>query len=414
MRAFAVGYRLDLDDAATPAAYAARMEGLMEGIAPRLLPGRANLVVFPEDVGIHLAFLGSRGATARQSPNATLAYGELLTGPYREADRRLVARFPELASPRWAARRILLAVTDTVWRTFYAVFSGIARRRRVWVVASANLAEVRPSSDPEDLAAFRDPEDPARSCVSVPETPDVYNQAFVFDPEGRLVHRIKKVNLVPDEIAALELTPGRLEEVGVACTPAGNLGIAISLDAFVDPPNSDAYVRRLARLGANVLVQPDANGCTFDRTLPLGQRCGWAGTGGLGRWQPDEWLGSVLGGIQPRYGGILFDVNPMMTGNFFDYAFDGQSAVTGRRVVSADRGGNYVGNPCLEALTRYPVGGFLALAPWVAPYDCRDLTDPEAARTLLRQTASALAPGGEREDRYLESIVWADLVFPPR
>ena len=92
-------------------------------------------------------------------------------------------------------------------------------------------------------------------------------------------------------------------------------------------------MRCLDRLGANVLIQPDAND---------GQWTGADGSDAKEQWQPLSWMGSAWRAVTDPSVRFTYAVNPMMVGNLSDTPFDGQSAILqrGRR----GNGCHYVGN----------------------------------------------------------------------
>jgi hypothetical protein len=158
-------------------------------------------------------------------------------------------------------------------------------------------------------------------------------------------------------------------------------------------------MRCLNHLGANVLIQADANDG------------GWTGPDGSDtaeHWQPLSWMGSAWRAVSDRSVSFVYAVNPMLVGNLADTPFDGQSAILqrGRR----GRGCHYVGNGGFVAgdddpALRDDAGGkpqFLALAPWAV----RD-----APRARLRAVGSTLA-SGSRTYAYVQTALIADLTFP--
>ena len=156
------------------------------------------------------------------------------------------------------------------------------------------------------------------------------------------------------------------------------------------------YMRCLDRLGANVVIQADAND---------GQ---WTGADGQERWQPLSWMGSAYRAVSDPTVHFSYAVNPFLVGNLSDTPFDGQSAILerGRRGAGCD----YVGDGAAVAgddLAQFtPFAGpkpqFLALAPWVVP---------DGPRPSLRAVGTALAAGTGRY-HYVQSAVIADLPFP--
>jgi hypothetical protein len=158
-------------------------------------------------------------------------------------------------------------------------------------------------------------------------------------------------------------------------------------------------MRCLDRLGANVVVQADAND---------GQWTGPDGSDSAERWQPLSWMGSAWRAVSDRSVRFAYAINPMMVGNLSDTPFDGQSAILqrGRR----GRGCHYVGNSTFipaeddPALRDYAgrKSQFLALAPWAVP---------DAPRAALRSLGAELATGAAPQ-RYVQTTLIADLPFP--
>jgi hypothetical protein len=385
VRAFAVGWHLKPSAGASQEAFRQEMERLVAAMHPDFAQDRPNLLVFPEHCALVTLLSGTRGAAARQKTQLLDALASLLDGyanAVADAQTRLGGGL---------ASSLLLATSDTVWRTVLETFGTIARREHVFIAVGADVPDVTETNDPRLVAAYGDPEHPERTTAYVPVVePDgrgrPYNQTLLFGPDGRLIGRTHKVNLVPLE-QQFEFAPGRLEDVRVFDTPAGRLGIAISLDAF-----TDSYVRRIADQGAQIVVQNDANDGP------------WAGPGGRGLWQPLEWVDSILGSLAPRYAPLRYDVCPMMVGNLFDLQFDGQTTIT------ASDPGKPLRN--LLALDDQPhTGRYLFLGPWAFPDPGE--TDPsltlDERRQRLTDLARTLGQGGSNEDQYPETLGWADL-----
>jgi hypothetical protein len=153
-------------------------------------------------------------------------------------------------------------------------------------------------------------------------------------------------------------------------------------------------MRCLDKLGANVVIQADAND---------GQ---WSGADGMELWQPLSWMGSAYRAVTDPSVHFAYAVNPFMVGNLADTPFDGQTAILERGRHGS--GCHYVGNGAAVAgddLPQFaPYAGpkpqFLALAPWVAN---------DGPRPGLRDVGSALAAGRRS---YVQTAVIADLPFP--
>jgi hypothetical protein len=314
-------------------------------------------------------------------------------------------------------------------------FSSLALKYRLYMIGSADLPPFAQSNSPQDLALFSDPDlRPRPTSVYVATAPQVYNEVFMWGPRDvrsggpdvlrNVVASNLKVPLTPIELE-LGLTPGPAGGAAAVSNlrpyllpgTRARLGFATSLPAFtygtpgprVDPCSDVAlyYMRCLNRLGANVVIQDEAN---------PGR---WTGADGNGveKWQPLSWMGSAYRAVTDPSVGFSYAVNPMMVGNLADLAFDGQSAVLQRGLLGPrrrrPRGCHYVGDEAFvpgedQATFRSYAGrkrAFLALAPWVVP---------DGPRAALRRVGAELAPGSRSafEDDYLETALVVDLPFP--
>jgi len=441
VRVFAVGHKQRLADVVSYDAFRTKMAALMDAahasraevvqagvddvashLRPRdpAAPERA-LVVFPESVGLIAAFIGTRGETARAQTTAPVAIITLL-GTYAAQAEHYASKFP--GQP--VVRNLVLALTDTFYRSVYESFRDLAVEHGVYLGVSADLAPARrveAADEPALVALLRDPDEPARTYAYEAVDPRPRNTTFVFAPDGAVLvpdgeggtrrapaetggvlsGSIDKAYLVPieqpppGEPAGLSLVAAGVADVEVLATPVGRLGVVISKDAWMPDVND-----RLAMKGANVILQPEA----FDA---------WG-------FQTAEWLPDVFkeGGYatlqkQPEF---QLNVNASMTGNLIDITFDGQTAIFGRaQKGAADRRDAFVG--------QNPDGGFLALAPWVVPDP--GIADPFLSlamrRATLVETGVNLLPGsgvpcptplavGACENGYREAVVWTDVDVP--
>jgi predicted amidohydrolase len=289
----------------------------------------------------------------------------------------------------------LLALADALYRPFAHTLARLAAARGAHLVATTLVPHVRRSTHPPAITRFG--RRGARE-VYLPTGPEVYNAAFVFGPDGAQIGRVDKVFLTSSEKLILQLTPGRLADVRVLATAAGRLGVATSLDAF-----TPAYLRHLCEQGAEIVLQPDAN----DQL--------WTAASHTHEWQPQEWLNSVLGSVQPTYPGLRYNVCAMQTGQFFDRVFDGQSTITAASNTSPEPMPNFVGNDGFyDSRTgeRF-LGKVLTMAPWVE--DDPSTTDQSLSvaerRARLAAIGAQLLPGGTRAGQFRETVIWADLTL---
>ena len=444
VRMFAVGHKVRLDDGTTYQSFHDKMAALMDAgfpgrasfvqagvddVASHLLPAdpaapATVLVVFPEDVGLVAALIGSRGAAARAQTSAVGAIAALF-GPYAAQYDYYTAKY--LGQP--PVRPLVLAVTDTLYRGFYETFRELAMTHGVYLAASFNAAPARrveQATEPDLVALLRDPDEPSRTYAYEAVSPFPYNTTLVFAPDGEVLvpdgnggtlespsatggvirGSANKAYLTPIEQpppgnqAGLSLAFGPVHDLEVLDTPVGRLAIVISKDAWMIDVND----RFLAK-GANVVLQPEA----FSE---------WAYA--AAPWQPDIFKEGGFANLEKNVPWVA-NVDASMTGNFFDVTFDGQSAVLGRKRKTSP-GPLGPGNAWIG---QNPDTGFRIVAPWIEP-------DPGIAnpaltlaerRARLAADGAQLLPGsgaacggslevGACENGYREAVVFADVDLP--
>jgi len=440
VRVFAMQYKQEARNVVSYDSFRAKVECLIRrDVVPHLAHDRPNVVAFNEDIGLLTIGTGSRGARARAiidgsarpncsgqgAPCALIATLGALQSGYGKELGYYRTKFPAL-SP---ISGVFVAATDVFVRGFMTTFSDLARRYRVYILGSSDQPDFRISTDPADISGLADPDLPRPSSIAVATSEKVYNQAFMWAPRDvradatpalrNLVLRNRKVPLTPVE-NEFQFSPGpatgpaAVENLRPYAIPGSKikLGFATSLPAFTygDPPRgvdpcSDTslyYMRCLNRLGANLVMQDEANPGS------------WVGADGDGieKWQPLSWMTSTYRSSSDPSVSFAYNVTPMMVGNLADLPFDGQSAITQRGLRG--RGCHYVGNarfvdgedrPDLRSYAGSKPR-FLAVAPWVAP---------DARRSDLRAVGDKLAygSGDKLENDYLETAIVADLPYPP-
>ena len=436
-RIFAIQYKQEARNVVSYSSFRTKIECMLRSyVLPYRARDRPNVVVFNEDIGLATLGTGSRGAAARRlftgfcpghgQPCGSLGALTLIDAAYHGPLSAYQARFGALT----ALGKGFVAGTDTVVRSFMGTFSTLAKRYNLYLIGSGDVPPFTQSSAPSDLAAFADPDlRPRPTSVYVATAPRVYNDVLMWGPRDvrssgpdvmrNVVASNLKVPLTPLEIA-LGFTPGpshgaaaiaNLRPYPLPRTRA-RIGFATSLPAFeygspghgVDPCSDTSvyYMRCLDKLGANLVIQDEAN---------PGQ---WTGPDGNGieRWQPLSWMASTYRAVSDPTVRFDYNVTAMMVGNLADLVFDGQTAITQRGLHG--RGCHYIGNRSFVPGEDQPVlrgyagsqPGFLALAPWVVG---------DRSRATLRGVGNSLAPGSGSalQDDYLETALVADLPFPP-
>lgn len=401
VRAFAVGNHLDVQASQSHATFQAEMHRVMELVAPDLSAEHDNLVVLAEDIGLLAAFIGTRGERGRAATSVDAAFLEVAAG-YEPIITEYLQRWPGVSFNR----AVTLAIADTMARAMTETYPALAREYGVYLSACTLMPRVRSSSDPADVALIADPDLSGVASVWVPQDEHVYNVCYVWDPEGEEVGATRKVNLTPLEIDLLDLSPAPLDEVEGIELPFARVGIAISLDAFIP-----SYMEHLHELGVEIVLQNDANAQPWvayqERSDHLGPP-----TSDEPIWQAEEWEDSTIRMMTvPEWPGLRYNVCPMMVGNLFDLAFDGQSSITMREPASDAEALAYVGNATSHA-------EFLRLGPWAFPEpgQADPSLDLDERRAVLEAQGQLLRPGSgdALEDGYAETVVWADLELPAR
>ena len=276
-----------------------------------------------------------------------------------------------LAAPATATRRaptserfpslpglggVFTAGTDTFARGWMQVFSDMARRYGVYILGSNNQSPFRESSTRPRSTRSATPTCRGRSPSSWPRAPRSYNEAFIWAPyavrsEGPRAAaqrgaQNKKVPLTDIE-QVLQLAsgpstgPDAVENLRPYRLPGtrARIGFATSLPAFVygDPPagvdpcsdTAKYYMRCLDKLGANLVMQDEANPGPWVTDPPF--------------WQPLDWMRSTWRAASDPTVRFDYNVTPHLVGQLGDLVFDGQTAITQRGLRGWERC-TYVGN----------------------------------------------------------------------
>jgi len=275
------------------AAIQARMRGYrspedfrdaIEGYLRQADASKPDLVAFPEDIGAPLVAIDDY-PTIRDCKTL------------REATEKLLGRYAQEIPYCYnqynvgPVRALLLTRARRMRSIYEKTFSEAAKRHKVYIAAGSI-----PLPDPkEDRGA-------------------VYNMAYLFGPDGKVVGVQKKVNLIPLEQAeGLDLCPGRPEDLKVFKTPIGRIGISICADCW------DAGIaRRLRRQGLDILIGPTANPEAWSREVADNMK--------LSLWTRVQEVGA-------------YGVQSCAVGNFLDLPFAGRSGIYAPAALTSDGSG---------------------------------------------------------------------------
>ena len=390
-RLIAVGNRISLRAGASEELFSAELERIVSLAVPHVTTERPTLVALGEVLGLPLALAGRRGYLPRRMHTSNVAITMLALSYARR-----ILHYRRLYDGISPVRALLLSLSDLLYRPFTTTLSRLAARYGIYLCASTVAPHVRASTSLLDINRLGRRQ---AGKVYLPDGPGVYNTAFLWGPDGRLIGTSDKVFLTESERTILDLTPGDLAAVQAFETEMGKVGIAISLDAF-----TPEYLRVLDGRGARIVIQHDANDTP------------WAAPCKTWEWQPQEWLNSVLGSLQDEYPNLYVNVCPMQVGNFFDITFDGQSTISVKSDTEPDPACNFVGNDGFTHTVsgKSMKGKFLAMAPWVVddPGGANPALSLAERRAALHGVAKQLLPGAVRANQYRESVIWADVEIP--
>ena len=297
----------------------AQFERMLDRVGARLSAARARrgdlyelpcLAVFPEMIGTFLPLAGRldrvRGARTTDEALTRVAISSL----GRMAGAMIRGR---TASPKVG---FLLSVSGEVRRIYRDAFAWFSRKYQCWTVAGSAIL---PRNAHGDLA---DPFEPADGRV--------YNTSYIFDPEGRHVGAVRKVNLVPTVEDALGLTPGSASELRPVSTPFGDVGTLICYDGFAvahtpKEPRFGALLDHYDSLGCRVVAQPAANFWPWEDPWTFG-----GASGALLR--KEQWRVEGLFAQMERtpLTTVRHGVTAQLLGKVFENRFDGRSHILAR------------------------------------------------------------------------------------
>lgn len=199
----------------------------VDRLAARARSLGADVAVYPEDVGLLIAF-GDEASGLQLVTDIRTAVRALFS-KYQAQAMELMQRHP--VGP---ARALLLLRAQTTRERYVSMFSDVARRHSLYVVAGT-----------APLTRAEDGDDPSA----------VYNMACTFGPDGALLGTQCKVHLIDIErLPGLDLTAGRPEDYHAIRTPLGGIGVSVCADTF-----DEHLTERLVADGAQVIADPKAN-----------------------------------------------------------------------------------------------------------------------------------------------------------
>jgi predicted amidohydrolase len=303
LRAIALQTKIELESYRNRASFEAFLKAEMERAKPQLSEEYPNLVVFPEDIGTPLVTLGSFNAVkdCRTLDEAVAAISK------RSMDYVLVSRIRHRAG---GTQAVILSKEPIIRKTYEEVFSSLSQEYNAYILAGT---AVLPPERQVPTAAASDPLQVLKSVREATKKTKLYNTAHLFGPNGDILLRQRKVNLIPlEKEEGLSLSPGNLEGLQPYTIEGIPIGVTICYDAFFPE-----IVRYLADSGAKILVDPSAN------PEP---------------WTEEENRKGLYARVQEE-AGVKYGIQAMLTGKIFNLTFEGKSSIVTKKENTPDMTG---------------------------------------------------------------------------
>jgi predicted amidohydrolase len=310
----------------SPETYASEVsfEAMLERMGRKLEEARtANgleyaypcLAVFPEMIGTFLPLV-DRLDRVGKAKTTNEALEKVARGALWDIAKAMV-RGKTLKS----TGAFLLAISPQVRRIYRNAFSRFAQRYNVWTVAGSALLPRNAYGDLTDEFA--------------PADGRIYNTSYIFNPRGRHVGVVRKVNLVPSVEDTLGLSPGNKHDLWPVSTPFGQIGTLICYDGFrtahtPNEPNFQPLLTHYDNFGCRVVAQPAANFWPWEDT--------WTFLGADGSMKRHEqWIAEgILSHMHSTpLDALQYAVTAQLLGRVFDNRFDGRSQIIERRADGA-------------------------------------------------------------------------------
>lgn len=303
LRAIALQTKIELLDYRNRLSFEAFLKTELEKAKPHLSDENPNLVIFPEDVGAPLVTLGSFNAVkeCKTLDEAVAAISK------RAMDYVLVSRIRHRAG---GTQAVFLSKESMIRKTYEEVLSSLSQEYNAYILAGTVVLppEWRPTQETGPLKTLHTVREATRKTK-------LYNTAYLFGPNGDILLRQRKVNLIPLEKEGLGLSPASIDELQTYTIEGVPIGITICYDAFFPK-----IVRHLADGGAKILVVPSAN--------------------------PEPWTNETeeenKKGLYARVqeeSEIKYGIQVMLTGSIFDLTFEGVSSIVTKKGNTPDKTG---------------------------------------------------------------------------
>jgi predicted amidohydrolase len=302
LRAIALQTRIALENYRLKGNFEEFLTAELEKVKPRISPENPNLVVFPEDVGVPLVVLGSYNAV-KDSKTLDESIAAISK---KSMDYVLASRVRNRAS---VSQGIFFSKESNMRRIYETHFSMLAQDYNTYILAGTIVLPLEQQPMPSTSGPLQTIQLIARAV----KKRYLYNTAYLFGPNGDILLRQRKVNLIPiEKEGGLGLSPGTVDDLQTYNIEGVPIGVTVCYDAFFPE-----IARHLAENGAKILVDPSAN--------------------------PEPWTKETEGenakGLYSRVqeeAGIVYGIQAMLTGTALGLTFEGKSSIITKRENTSD------------------------------------------------------------------------------
>ena len=287
----AIQAKPEISDYADAESFYRKMASLMDQASQKVDFSQPTLVAFPEGIGLPLAFV----------PQTYGQFGDAKTIArvfVRAVPKNLPRFMGAMLRFRTAAFRAVFLETALEAEDIYvSTFSTLAREHGVYLCGGCIYL---PHIEEEAVKG--------RHIVGRA----VYNQSYLFNPQGVCLRRTPKINLAPPTEPRFGFSPGHRIDVMPVDTKIGRLGTLVCYDAF-----HRSLIERVDAMGVEILVNPSHNERRWD--VPAGFNPGIT----VG----EAWLRHGLPTMIQGREHLRYGVTPMLVGPVFDVRSHGQSRI---------------------------------------------------------------------------------------
>jgi len=305
LRAIALQTSIELEYYRNRTSIEAFLTGEMEKIKPHLSDESPNLVIFPEDIGTPLVIMGNFSAV-----KDCKTLDEAIAGiSKRSMDYVLLSKIRHRAS---GAQAVFFSKESVMRKTYEEIFSSLSQEYNAYILAGTIVLpheRVRTQAETGPLQTLR-------TVREATKKGKLYNTAYLFGPNGDILLRQRKVNLIPlEKEEGLGLSPGNIDDLQPYTIEGITIGITICYDAFFPD-----IAKRLADSDAKILVDPSANPEPWTKETEEENKKG------------------LYARVQEE-AEIKYGIQAMLTGRLFDITFEGRSSIVTKRQNTQDMTG---------------------------------------------------------------------------